>query len=68
MFGILTILRHTVLLTSTEYFFFKFLKTNKQIGNYVDLANDQALIKYYFIGTVSLEIMTPQIAIFGVTT
>ena len=39
----------TVLLTSTKYFFFKFLKTIEKIGDYVDLANDQALVKYHFL-------------------
>ena len=32
--------KRSVLLTSTEYFFFKFLKKIKKIGDYVDLAND----------------------------
>ena len=39
---------HTVLLTSTKYFFFKFLKQIEKIGYYVDLANDQALVKYHY--------------------
>ena len=47
-------LNNTVLLTSTKYFFFKFLKKNKKIGDYVDLANDQALVKY-FEGLLSFE-------------
>ena len=38
------------------------------MGDYADLANDQALVKYHNFWFVSLEIMTPQIAIFGVTT
>ena len=38
----------TVLLTSTKYVFFKFLEKNKKIGDYVDLANDQALVKYHY--------------------
>ena len=44
---ILSSLCATVLLTSTKYFFFKFLKEKKN-GDYVDLANDQALVKYHY--------------------
>ena len=39
----------TVLLTSTKYFFFKFLNFFNKIGDYVDLANDQALVKYHYL-------------------
>ena len=51
-----------------KYCFFKILKQIEKIGDYVDLANDQALFKYHYVGPVSLDIMTPQTAIFGVTT
>ena len=46
--GLSDAIRYTVLLTSTKYFFFKFLKKNKKLGDYVDLANDQALVKYHY--------------------
>ena len=39
---------NTVLLTSTKYFFFKILKKNRKNSDYVDLANDQALVKYHY--------------------
>ena len=39
---------YTVCLGSTNNFFFKFLKIKIKIGDYVELANDQALVKYHY--------------------
>ena len=47
-------LHYTVLLTSKKYFVFKFLKKIETIGDYVDLANDQALVKYHYFLVLSV--------------